>query len=113
MAKKEKVRVDNSEFYKHTESKVRDAIFNWVVRRYERNSHVWQKSDEVVWNGAIYHVSGYFGYLIVIGLLWWLLDATVRLKGGTHAILLLMILMFVQLLRLNSIMRKIDRDISK
>lgn len=109
----EKERVDNSQFYKHTDSPMRDRVFNFVVRRYEKNGHVWEKSDEVVWAGSVYVVASYFGYLALIGLLWWILNATIKYQGADHAVLLMLILVFVQLLRVNATMRKIDRDITK
>jgi hypothetical protein len=106
----EKERVDNSQFYKHTDSPLRDKIFNAIVKRYEKNGHVWEKSDDVVWGGTIYVVASYFGYTALGGLLWWLLNATVKYQGADHAVLLMLILIFLQLLRVNTIMRKVDRD---
>lgn len=111
--KPKKMPIDNSEFYKHTDSPARDVVFNAIVKRYGVKGNAWEKSDGVVWGGAIYVVSSYFGYMLIVALLWWLLSATIRLQGDTHAILLMLILMFIQLLRMNATLRKIDKDISK
>jgi hypothetical protein len=100
--------VDNSSHYRDTTSPGLDAVYNAVVRRYTKNNRVWEKSDSTVWGGAIYQVIPLFGYSVLGVVLWFLLDKTVELKGATHALLFMMILLFLNTLRMNAALRKMN-----
>lgn len=110
MAKREPV--DNSMHFKNTDSLLRDKVYNWIVRKYGKNGHPWLKVDTILWTGFLYTIVGMIGYLIVIGALWWFLGKTIEYSGPEKAVLLMLILMFVQLLRMNAMLRKIDKGLS-
>lgn len=97
-------KVDNSSFYRHTDFKSRDRVFNWIVRRYERNGHPWKKSDEVVWGGSIYVIWDWAMILVFIYFLWFMFNFFQKRYGDVQAIAFLLIMV---LFRLNILIRKV------
>ena len=99
-------KVDNSIFYRTTDHAGRDIVFNWIVRRYERNGHVWKKSDGMVWGGALYHVLDYFWMLIFIYFVYvvanFMYDRYGIFKAG-------MVIVVMILIRFNSLIKKVDQ----
>jgi hypothetical protein len=97
--------VDNSEYFKHSEYPVRDSIFNAVVKRYGVKGNHWKRSDEFVWNGAIYYVWDYFLMVLFIWFTYWLATAMYDHYGLFKAMMVVVVMFLV---RLNSLVRKVD-----
>jgi hypothetical protein len=98
----------NSKQYRKTGQGAKDFIYNWMIDLYTKRGKLWQRSDEWVFGGFIYHVMGYFGYVMLFGALWWFVDKTQELKGEFHAIAFLLILLIVRIGMLLSAVRKLD-----
>jgi hypothetical protein len=98
-------RVDNSEFYQESEFPLKDKVFNWIVRRYERNGHEWKRSDDIVWRGSIYHVFDFFWMCLIVWLLIWSISLVYNRFGMFRA---LQSIMVIVLLRLAMISRKVS-----
>lgn len=105
-----KAPVDNSKSYRFTEHPFRDKVFNAIVARYGKKGNLWEKSDDFVWGNGIYVVWDYFWWLFLIGAIWWVLSLIQKHQGWEHAALLVGVLIFVQLMRVNRALRKIDKN---
>jgi len=72
---------------KNTGYVIRDAVYNWVLERYRKNNHPWTKQDEFFFNGFIYQVTTYIGYIIFVTLFWWILSIIEHRYGPERAII--------------------------
>lgn len=97
--------VDNSEFYSLSEHKLKDMVFNAVVRRYGKNGHKWEKSDQFIWHGAIFVVIDYFWMLVFVYFVY-IAGSFIYNKYGLWRGVLFICVMF--LIRINSMVRKLD-----
>jgi len=75
-----------------TGNPAKDWLFNWVVRRYQKNNHSWKKSDQRTWSGGIYGVGNYLGALLFFAFFGFLLYQTNKLYGFERAALLAMLM---------------------
>ena len=100
--------VDNSKFFQRSEYPMRDAVFNWVVRRYGRLGHKWKKSDQFIFYNAIYFIWDYFWIIIFLYLIYWIANAMYERYGMWRAVLVIGVIF---LLRMNQIIRKLDQQI--
>ena len=106
MVKKGKSVVDNSASFRHTDHPMRDRVFNWIVSRYGSKGNRWEKSDDRVWGGAIYHVWDFFTAILFIYLMWIIYNFSQRNYGDAHAIAFLLIMI---LFRINIAIKKLSR----
>jgi hypothetical protein len=81
----------------------KDKIFDWVVKRYQKNNHPWKKSDDRVWRGAIFGVTSYLGALVFFALIGFVLYQTNKLYGFEKAVLLAMLMI---LFRINVLIKQ-------
>jgi hypothetical protein len=88
---------------KNTGQPLRDKAYNWVVARYKRNNHFWKKSDERVWGGFIYYVVDYIWLLTWIGLLWLIINSSLKRVGFEKTVFVVAIIF---LIRLNSLIKQ-------
>jgi hypothetical protein len=98
--------VDNSEHFRNTEYHLRDKVYNWLVRRYGQKGNVWQTSDTVVWQGAIYHVWPWIPALLFIYVTYFIANWTYEHYGMFRALTVLAVMM---LIRVNTLVRKLDQ----
>lgn len=98
--------VDNSEHLRHTDFPMRDRVFNWIVKRYERNKHEWTKSDDAVWGGFIYFIWDWIVILAFLYLMWFIFNLLRKGYDDVHAIAFLLIMI---LFRLNVMIRKLSK----
>lgn len=94
----------------NTGEPIKDKIFNWVVGRYKKHNHPWYKSDQVVWGGAIYGVSSYFGYAIFFGLFLYILVWVQGKYGDGRAIIMALLFILVRINILIKQMVKLNRN---
>jgi len=62
----------NHQFRKDTDSKLKDAAFNWILDRYTKNKHAFTFSDRFVWTGAVYTIPEIFGYIVFFAIFYFL-----------------------------------------
>jgi hypothetical protein len=74
------------------------------VRRYKKHGHPWKKSDQRIFHGFIYGVSGYFGYIIFFSLFGYLFWQTEKLLGFNKALLFALLLI---LFRINLVLKQL------
>jgi hypothetical protein len=98
-------RVDNSASFNHTEYPVRDGIYNSIVRRYGVNGHQWNKSDEIIWGGAIYQVADLGFTLLFLWVVYLVANSLYNHYGIFRAVAFLVVM---GLLRINTLIRKVD-----
>lgn len=96
--------IDNSHFLKKTEYPGRDAIYNWLVKKYERKGKHWKKSDSAVFGGFLYYVWDFVPSLLFIWFTWWLVMLSYDHYGEFHAFVTLGIML---LFRLNALLRQV------
>jgi len=98
--------VDNSKFYRMTEHKLKDKVFNLVVLRYGYKGNKWQKSDDFVWGGFIYYIVDYFWLLIFIYFIYAMGNLLYNKYGLWKAVMFVVVMV---LIRLNSLIKKVDQ----
>ena len=94
---KDKDRVITYPEKKNTGQPIKDQIFNWVVHRYKKNNHEWHISDDKIFNGFIYGVLGYLGYVIFFALMWWIISITQKKWGDMKALFVVLLIILVRL----------------
>jgi hypothetical protein len=82
----------------------KDKLFDFVVKRYQKNNHPWKKSDQDIWSGAIFAVTQYIGTIVFLGFIGWLLYQTNKLYGFEKAILLALLMI---LFRVNIVIKQL------
>jgi hypothetical protein len=96
------VPVDNSAFLRTTEYPRRDAIYNWLVRRYGKLGHPWQKSDKIVFGGFLDYVWPWIPDLFFVYVMYFILKWTYTLYGTERLFMLAVVMV---LFRLNALIR--------
>lgn len=109
----EEVALHNVRYYRDTENAMKDKIFNGVVDLYTKKGKRWQKSDDVIFGGALYYISPYFGYILLFGALWWFVTAMLKTKGEWHALFFLLIFLIVRVGMLLAAVRHGNRILEK
>lgn len=100
------VPVDNSQHYKTTDYKLKDTIYNAIVKRYGKNGHVWKKSDTFVWEGSIYYVWDYFFIILFLYFVYLAGNYFYDHYGLWRAVMFVAVMF---LLRINTLIRKVDK----
>lgn len=86
--------------YENTGQPAKDAVYNWIVNRYETNGKEWNTSDTIVWKGAVYEMPTIIGYILQMLLFWWLAMLAIRTRGDGDAIFGVIFLMIILLFRM-------------
>jgi len=88
----------------NTGQPMRDKLFNWIVGRYQKNNHLWKKSDQRVWHGAIFLCLDYAWLLIWIAALWLIINGSMKRVGFEKTIFVVAIIF---LIRINSLIKQL------
>ncbi len=112
-----KKKVDNIKYYKHTGSKLKDKIYNGMVKKYTARNKQWNISDTIVWQGAIYEVPGWISYILQIGIFWWLAMIAIKYKGDTpevlYGVIFLLVILIVRISMLQGVIRGMSKDLEQ
>jgi len=88
----------------NTGQPLKDKVFDWVVRRYEKKGLAWRESDQKIFSGFIYGVGGYFSALLFFAFFGFLFYQTNKLYGFERAVLLALLMI---LFRVNILIKQI------
>ena len=94
--------VDNSAHYMRSEHPKRDAVYNWIVRRYGEKGNGWGLSDTLVFKGAIFYVWPWIPDLAFVYLMYFILNWTYARYGFERLFVLAIVML---LFRLNALIR--------
>jgi len=89
---------------KNTGAKIKDATFNWILKRYKKFNHPWKKSDQMVWNSTIYHLGDLIGILLFFWIMWLLINFSLK-KYGEWRTLFYILIIFI--FRVNMLVQQI------
>lgn len=88
-----------------TEFPARDAIYNWIVRKYESKGKAWHRSDSIVFGGFLYHIWDWVPTLLFVYFTWLIVNYTYNTYGEFKAFVALGVMLII---RLNSIQRQVS-----
>ena len=83
---------------------LRDKMYNFVVKRYKKNNHVWRQSDERIWKNSIYVVLDYIWLLCWIGILWLIINGSLKRVGFEKTVF---VVAMIFLIRINALVKQL------
>jgi hypothetical protein len=84
---------------------MRDKVFNFLVKRYEKKNHVWKWHDDFIFGGFIYYIWDWIPMLLYIYVTYLVVNYTYGRYGWFRGILVLGVMV---LIRINALIRKVD-----
>jgi hypothetical protein len=98
--------VDNSVHYRRTAYPRRDAVFNYVVKMYEKKGKVWQTSDDLVFGGFLYFWWDWFTVVMFLWFVYFVATWTYDRHGLFRGVAVIAVM---ALLRINALIREVRR----
>jgi len=92
--------------FANTGAKIKDGIFNFILRRYKKFKHPWKRSDEAVWRRSIYLLGDLIGILFFFWIMWVLINFSLKRYGEWRTLFYVIILV---IFRINMLIQQIGK----
>jgi len=108
----EKAESFNAQYFKDTESKWKDNLFNSIIKRYSKNGRQFMFSDRFVWTGAVYTLPEIFGYIIFFAIFLYLGHLSLNRYGEFRTFMFFMLLLIWRVNIMVKFMGKLNQKLS-
>jgi hypothetical protein len=89
-----------------TGAPIRDRIFNWILKRYEKFHHPWRKSDDIIWRGVVNIMGELIGVLFFFWIMWLLINYSLKKYGEWRTLFYIILLVTF---RINILIQQIGK----